>query len=321
MKKVLYKSADIRREIAEMFSSSKGRRVAITAFVGDGAEAFLRKHKGIELICWPKEGGTNPNAIRELVKREVKVFFADSLHMKVYWTADRGAIITSANLSTNALGSGDLREVGVRLRSADVDIDRIISSIKPRPVTPTELRSLDRRHKVYVARNRRSIRPRPQRTTFREWYASNLRAAWKLYWWSEYGHASKAAREVTRREYSADDFHWSIGVRGGDYSEGDWILSFRARKNSVTDVAWTYANFIVRVPRTDKRAYDPAYSYELVQVWPLRRYEPPPFRLDASFRSAFKKAVAEYGLSKLDKLKKPKPPLRLVEMIYMHYAS
>jgi len=47
MNKVLYRSADIRREIGEMFASARGRRVAITAFVGEGAEAFLCKHEGI----------------------------------------------------------------------------------------------------------------------------------------------------------------------------------------------------------------------------------------------------------------------------------
>src|ERR1051325_11165032 len=106
MKKLLYKSSDVRKAIAQIFSLSKGRRVAITAFVGDGAEAYLRKPEGLTLICWPKAGGTNPNALRKLIKLRVQVYFADALHMKLYWTEDKGAIITSANLSTNALGIG-----------------------------------------------------------------------------------------------------------------------------------------------------------------------------------------------------------------------
>lgn len=323
MKKILYKSADIRREIAKLFASSKGRRVAITAFVGEGAEAFLRKHEGIELICWPKEGGTNPNAIRELIKRKVKVSFADSLHMKVYWTEDCGAIITSANLSTNALGAGDLREIGVCLRSKDVDINRIIATLKPRPVSPSELQALDRRHKLYAARNRATPHPRPQRKTFADWHnlLPRLRDEWKIYSWYENSYASKVAREITRKEYGADSYHDSIRGQGGDYREADWILCYRVRKNSVTDISWMYANFIIRVSRSDKLAYDPAHPFEIVQVWPLRRYEPPPFRLDARFKSAFRSAASEYGLSRLDALKKPKPPSRLIAMIHASYVA
>lgn len=302
-----------------MFSSSKGRRVAITAFVGEGAEAFLRKHAGIELICWPKEGGTNPSAIRELVRLKVKVYFADSVHMKVYWTEDKGAIITSANLSTNALGAGDLREIGVRLRSGDVDIERIIASLKPRPVSPAELRALERRHKLYAARNRGAARPRPQRATYADWYESRLRAEWKIFSWYDYGHYSKVALERTRREYSADHFHWSVAVQDDKYRKADWLLTYRVRRNSVTNIDWVYADFIVRVPRSDKKAYDPANPLELVQVWPLRRYEPPPFRLDARFRKAFTRAASQYGLSKLEILKRPKPPSRLLDMIHASY--
>ena len=99
MKRLLYTSADVRQAIIRLFRSSKGHRVAISAFVGDGAEAYLPKPKGLQLICWPKAGGTNPNVLRKLMKRGVEVFFADRLHMKTYWSEDRGAVVTSANLS------------------------------------------------------------------------------------------------------------------------------------------------------------------------------------------------------------------------------
>ncbi len=316
MNKVIYKSAEIRREIGRLFAASKGRRVAVTAFVGEGAEAYLRKPSGLELYCWPKAGGTNPNALRKLIGLGVRAHFSDSLHMKVYWTEDCGAVITSANLSTNALGSGDLKEVGVRLKSKEVDIDRIIRSIRPRAVEPAELRELERRHKIYAARNPRRRDPRHRPNTFADWHDSYSRARWKFYAWEGYKHSSRAAREVARAEYGNASFEWSIAVREGDYAGGDWILCLRRRRASVTELKWMYADFSVRVPRSDERAYDRAYPYELVQVWPLRRYEPPPFTLDAGFRAAFKKAAAEYGLDRLDALKSPRPPARLLEMIY-----
>jgi len=88
------------------------------------------------------------------MKRRVRVFFADALHMKVYWSENKGTVITSANLSTNALGSGNLKEVGVLLEPGELDIDRLIQSLKLRPVTESALRKLDRLHKLYVVRNK-----------------------------------------------------------------------------------------------------------------------------------------------------------------------
>lgn len=47
--------------------------------------------------------------------------------MKVYWAERRATIITSANLSTNALGAGNLKEFGAFLRSGAIDIDGLIA--------------------------------------------------------------------------------------------------------------------------------------------------------------------------------------------------
>jgi hypothetical protein len=114
----------------DLLSDPSDRRVAISAFVGDGAEAFLPFPKGIKLVCWPNPTGTNPRAVRVLLRKGVDVRFSDSLHMKVYWSKHRGAIITSANLSTNALGAGGLKEVGVKLLPGELDIERILSSLR-----------------------------------------------------------------------------------------------------------------------------------------------------------------------------------------------
>lgn len=84
--KVLYTSADVRQTLIRLFADSRKRRVAISAFVGDGAEAYLPKPKGLELYCWPKESGTNPETLRRRKRRGADIFFADALHMKVYWS-------------------------------------------------------------------------------------------------------------------------------------------------------------------------------------------------------------------------------------------
>src|SRR5690349_21276883 len=128
---ILYTSTDVRSAIIDVFRNSRGRRVAITAFVGNGVESYLPKPKGIELVCWPKAGGTNPEAIRKLIKLGVSVSFSPGLHMKIYWTEDVGAVITSANLSTNALGAGNLMEFGVLVPSKQIDINKLLRRINP----------------------------------------------------------------------------------------------------------------------------------------------------------------------------------------------
>ena len=182
----LYRSHDVMKGIRELFSTGKGRRVALVGFVGDGAEAYLPKPKSLELICWPKAGGTNPKQIIALRKRGIKVQFASSLHMKVYWAEDKGAIITSANLSTNALGAGDLKEVGVGLCDTDVDIDKLIEIANPREVTKAELTRLAVQHKAYWIKNPpHTVRNQPDR--FPDWVANGQIEPWKLgLWWGEH---------------------------------------------------------------------------------------------------------------------------------------
>jgi hypothetical protein len=79
---------------------------------------------------------------------------------------DKGAIVTSANLSNNALGSGSLKEIGVRLAPGRLDIDRILESVEARPLTESDLEKLDRRPKEYWVRNRGKISTERQKKIF-----------------------------------------------------------------------------------------------------------------------------------------------------------
>src|SRR4051812_5854740 len=109
MVEVLYSSEAIRVAVRDLFRRGRGRRGAIVAFVGDGAEASLPRPSGLELYCWPCAPGTNPRAIRLLRKLGVDTFFVDRLHTKLYWASGRGAVVASSNLSTNAYGHGGLK--------------------------------------------------------------------------------------------------------------------------------------------------------------------------------------------------------------------
>ena len=79
MPRILYTSGEVREAIVSLFEATSGRKVAISAFVGYGAEAYLGKIKGLELICWPKAGGTNPHALRKLISKGAKISFSDLL--------------------------------------------------------------------------------------------------------------------------------------------------------------------------------------------------------------------------------------------------
>lgn len=318
MGKILYSSADVRREIIQLFKSSVGRRVAISAFVGEGADAYLPNPQGLQLICWPKAGGTNPDMLRKLINRGVEVFFADSLHMKLFWSENQGAVLTSANLSTNALGSGGLKEIGILLSSDKFDVDSLISYINPRPVSEVELQELDRRHKLYKISNPSQFKRKLKIRTFREWY--NLSGPeWKFGWYDDYGPISSIAKERSMKEYGvAEPKDW-LSVKKGQYREGDWILLFKLVK-SPTKLQWVSVDYVVNIPKSDKTAYIDEYPCQVVQVYPNNRYPPPPFRInEKKFKKAFSKAIIEFGVKKIKKMKSQKPSKDLLELIYDKY--
>lgn len=315
MKKILYNSFEVRRAVVEMFRSSRGRRVAISAFVGEGAEAYLPKPKGLQLICWPKAGGTNPNVLRKLIKRGVDVFFADGLHMKLYWSDDNGAIITSANLSTNALGSGNLKEIGAFLESQEVDIDLLIQLLKIRPASFEELKRLDSSHKRYVVRNRGEGRIASHAGSFDEWYELPFRPKWKLGWIEGSVELSSNAKAISESEYGVPHPENWISCRSGEYQRFDWILTFTLERFP-TEFGWMFTDYVAKVSKSDK-VFDKECPYQAVQVWPKRSYPVPPFSVRGKqFQRAFSKAVSKFGVSRIKKLRSSKPPKRLVDLIY-----
>src|ERR1051325_7986254 len=111
--KIITEPARIRAALHDLLSDPNDERVAAVAYVGADALSFLSAPTGITIYCWPQAGGTNPIAVEELVRNGIKVNFVKRLHAKVYWSQSRGALIGSANLTSNALGEGGLREAVV----------------------------------------------------------------------------------------------------------------------------------------------------------------------------------------------------------------
>lgn len=306
----------------ELLSDPNDRRVAISAFVGDGADAFLRSPKGILLVCWPNPTGTNPKAVRDLLRKGVDVRFSDSLHMKVYWSNRRGAIITSANLSTNAMGAGGLREVGIKLRPGEFDIERILSSLRMRPVTRTELDRLDRQHDKYLVRSQTSIPAAKRHHSFGDWYESLMRKRWLLGFWDDPNFTvAKSTRDLLKAREGVTSAYLYLAARKGRVQEGQWLLFFKLSPTSATMIQWMYADHVIRVPRSDKKAYDPEYPYQVVQVRSPRYYPTPPFQIDARFRSALSATVRQVGEDYVERLVTLRPSEKLLASVYSHYQK
>jgi hypothetical protein len=318
MLNVLYNRDQIGTTLKQIFSQ-KGRRVAVAAFVGQDAIELLGKARGVEVICWPKGGATNPDAVRALMQAGAKVFFSDNLHMKLYWSP-AGCIIGSANLSANALGNGSLKEIGVLLSGEDVDIDSVLRSVTPRRVTRDALHKLDQEHAIYTARNPAKGKgpKKPKGLTFGDWMQSPYPKTWKLGWWDQEAAGSRVAKAQSKSQYGVPDPKDFIGARKGQFAEGDWALSFRLGDKGAGQCRWMRVDFAIRVPQNDP-AYNSNWPYEAVQVFPLKRYGLPPFRLDKAFQKAFGKAIASCGSTAIRRIRSLRPSEKLLGLIRRHY--
>jgi hypothetical protein len=305
----LYNSDEVRKAITRIFRNHTVRRVAIVAFVGESARLLLPNPAGLELICWPKAGGTSPNALRELAKNKVDIRFADRLHTKLYWADGEGAVVTSANLSRNALGSGDLKEFGIACESRDINIERVIADLAARPMTERELRKLDRSHDAWMVRN--PARMSRNGNSFTEWYSSIARKDWKLSCWE--GKAlswSSNAKEIVRRDYGLTEPEKGFtDDRNNGYKSHDWVLTFRAGRSGADQIEWQYVDYVIEVDKKDRAAYRGNFRFEVAQASPDKNYPAPPFRLDVTFKKAFKSATQSI-------VKKDTVPLRLSAKLF-----
>jgi hypothetical protein len=250
------------------------------------------------------------------------VLFSDKLHMKVYWSERHGAILTSANLSTNAMGSGALKEIGVQLPPRELSISKVISSLKARRVTPKELKRLDQAHDRFQVTNRLPRTRQSTQVLYPEWYASPMRRRWFLGWWDAPNPArlAEATREILHTRYNRPSGNVWLESQKGSIGENDWILHFKLTDKGATEVDWMYADHLVKVGRADK-ARNSAYPFQIVQVWPPKHYPPGPFAIDAPFRSAFAAATKELTPEYIKGLVSCKPTPKLLDRILKYYKQ
>jgi hypothetical protein len=194
--KMLYTVEDIRNAVNDVLSDAKSTRFAIVAFVGRDPLRWLPTPKDLQVYCWPRAGGTNPDGIDALVNAGVTVHFKESLHSKVYHCESRGTVLGSANLSENALGTGRLIETAIRLPPGVFSVSQQMELLGGSVASGSQafndmMEKLRIEHVAYYQRNpdkKKSTRRRYGNglITFGEWAElnENNRAPWQLGLWS-----------------------------------------------------------------------------------------------------------------------------------------
>jgi hypothetical protein len=296
--RVLYTCQEVRKEIQRIFAHPLERRVAIVAYVGKGALAHLPKPKGLEVYCWPQPGGTDACAVESLIARRASVFFADRMHMKVYWSSKSGAIIASANLSDNALGMGNLREAGVALASKHVEIDRLIGSIGAKLADPAAIERLRQKEDSWRGKYRGN--GKVNIPTFAEWFDGSRRSPWKWDYFNNWGggasRRAKAAAKQIDPIYVPQEY---VYCKRGALHEEDWVLRVRLTTGGLLlTPEWVYVERVVLVEKNDP-TYNKDYPYQAVQARERRHCPAPPFRIDPSFKKALRATSARWGQAKV----------------------
>jgi hypothetical protein len=316
---VHYTSGELRLRIRKLFENpnASGRRVVIVAYVGVDYAKFLPNPKGIEIVCSPTPGATSVEAVQKLIEAGAKVWFSNQLHMKVYWAQKIGCLITSANLSENALGIYGLKEMGILVDAEMVDIDRLLKVAKPYPAKKklAWLRKEGEKVKLAMAKAGRRVLYDPK--GYDAWHKDGpkVRKAWKLAWWEGDAKPAEAAREFTRKNFDrSEPWDW-INVDKHQVQKGDWLLSFTWKKGQARSLKWLYIDHVVRVRKFEHGAYDEDFPFQAFQAEEPIRYDAPPFRLGPKFARMLTKAIKKLGASSLEKSNYAPPPRALLDAL------
>ena len=298
MPQVLYKSQTIKEKIKLLFDAPGrlDRRVALVAYIGRDYADYLPSPGGIEVVCNPTGGATSVMAVDGLLKAKALVRFSDKLHMKVYWSEARGCVVTSANLSANALRVRGLKEAGVWMEPNTVNIDELLKEAQPYDVTDSRIKRLRRDEERYNDAMA-SIGKRETNDGFQyfDWYklSSAAQTKWKLGAYEDDYGVAEAARKLVKTKFNLDEPDHYHGVSKDSVREGDWLLQFQYddKKGRVIGLAeWMRVDSVVPI-RARERAYHKDYPFQAIQAKPISEYGRPPFPLTPQFRKAFGAAV------------------------------
>lgn len=319
MTQTLYTSSDLRKSIRSLFieKHKNKRRVVCVAYIGADCMDFIPYAKNLEVYCWPQAGGTNPIGLNRLLKAGAKVFFIDGLHTKVYWTDGVGAVVTSANLSRNALEEGNLLELGIYLEDSSlVNIEQILNQRPKREAKKAEINRLKKRSDLLSGLLASATSNVSSPVTFEEWYSSPIKMPWKLAWTDEGDYPlTQSSEEYVEGNYSGSKAtDWSH-ARKDEYKPGDWLLCFSIDTGKV--YGWMFITDVV--PKRKGEQYWKDSPFMALQVGKRPPYSP--FSLTPGFKKSFKNATTQYGLKKIQERPDSKVPQKLLKLLKDQYQS
>jgi hypothetical protein len=238
--------------------------------------------------------------------------------MKVYWAEKVGCLITSANLSDNALGMNGLKEMGIFVDAGMVDINRLLKEAKAYPAKKKLdwLRKEGEKVKLAMAKSGRRVLYDPK--GYADWYKDNLkvRKPWKLASWEGDTKPAEAARQFVRTHFDRAGPYDCLNVPKGQIEKGDWLLCFNWTKGQVRRLSWRYVDRVVPVRKSERGAYQEDFPFQAFQAEedPLR-YDAPPFGLGRKFAQALTKAIKKVGVEKVDESNYATPPRALLDAL------
>ena len=248
--KLLTSSGDakIAHAIRSILHKKNGRRVILAAFVGKDCEQWVDNWEGVELWCWPKAGGTHPEAITRLLELGVDVQFCDKLHAKVYWSQTGGCLIGSANLTNNALGEKGLLEAALQIRSDIVNIDDLIDAFglhkSPNADVLTQLNELRAKHALLPKPEGRSKggarvdRKKTKPCTYLSWFEAKAPIPWQFSIWYEPGKVPSDLNKYRRERGQKEPKEWISAHKAGSLKNG--IPALYLKLNNDTDRPYKY---------------------------------------------------------------------------------
>jgi len=321
--RIITKPGQIRKEIKRLLGDPEDERIVAVAYVGADARSFLSSPSGLIIYCWPQAGGTNPNAIEELVRDRAKVRFVKRLHAKVYWSRNRGALIGSANLTANALGEHGLHEAAVVVPPGVFDMHSFLKPMRPEPDFAATLVKLHEEHVRFWQRNRRRGRPRvrPRLPLFPEWFVEG-RPEWRIGWYEEDANPPKDAVDELEHETGSRKYATFLSCsERSDLGAGVFTLSFCIRAvggvTKIKSLEWWAPEMATL---TKKKSWN-----DWPWVWFGRVRIPdgtsPPFRCDTQFRKALAETIDESGGLQWLKAASLKPTKAFLNRLYRRYES
>lgn len=153
---ILKNPESIKRQLKTLFSEkTRGKRRAIvTTYIDDDASNFFPDVQNVEIYCCPQPGNIDPYTLEIFQKRGAIIFFAEKIHMNLYWVEDDGIIIGSASLNLGTSLSYEDEEnfhelVVFSENSSSLNIDNILKLINKIPVSNETLNDLKEKHHLF----------------------------------------------------------------------------------------------------------------------------------------------------------------------------